>query len=166
MSKTVVLIRHAKSSWNHPELSDFERPLNGRGKRDSPYMGQKLNSRGIVFDQMFSSPSQRTTQTARNICNEIAFDFDAIEFENAIYHGGTDDLIDIIQGADETSQTIAIYAHNPGITYLANYLQKDEYIANIPTCGIVSIEFALDNWLDIGDGKGNLNFFDYPKKDR
>jgi len=163
--KTVILIRHAKSSWKSQGLVDFERPLNSRGEKAAPYMGQKLSDRGIVFDQMFSSPSERTTQTAKHICEEIAFDFADVEFEKSIYLGGTDALLDIIQGAEEASQTIAIFAHNPGITYLANHLQRDMQIENVPTCGIVSVTFALDDWLYVGDGKGTLDFFDYPKKD-
>ncbi|MBL4754908.1 MAG: histidine phosphatase family protein [Flavobacteriales bacterium] len=163
--RTVILIRHAKSSWKSQGLADFDRPLNGRGKKAAPLMGQKLRDRGIVLDQMFASPSERTTQTAQLICKEIAFNFADVEFEKSIYLGGVDDLLDIIQGSQEASKTIAIFAHNPGITYLANFLQRDMQIDNVPTCGIVSITFALDNWLYVGDGKGSLDFFDYPKKE-
>ncbi|MBL4657007.1 MAG: histidine phosphatase family protein [Flavobacteriales bacterium] len=165
MSKRVILIRHAKSSWSHQGLSDFERPLNGRGRENAPYMGQKLHSHGFQIDQIYSSPSKRTSQTIKRITKEIDFEYSEVEFENSMYHGGTDDLLDVIHGVDDKHQCIALVTHNPGITYLANYLQKDTYIANVPTCGIVSISFSMDTWLSISESNGSLEFFDYPKKD-
>jgi len=161
----VILIRHAKSSWSHPELSDFERPLNGRGREAAPLMGQKLNKHGFIIDQIFSSPSKRTSQTIKRICKEIDFNYSDVEFENSMYHGSTEDLVDIIQGVDDSNQCVALVIHNPSITWLANQLQKDMYIANVPTCGIVSISFSADSWLNIEEGAGSLDFFDYPKKD-
>ena len=163
-SKTLILIRHAKSSWKHEGLTDFERPLNGRGKTAAPFMGKKLHNFGLRIDQVISSPSKRTTQTAKKICKEINYKFSDIEFDNSIYNSSSENLLDIINTLDNQFETVILIGHNPAITYLSNFLQNDSYMPNVPTCGIVSITFEDKGWLDIGDGTGSLYFYEYPKK--
>ena len=162
--KTIVLMRHAKSSWGNRELTDFERPLNARGKKAAPFMGRKLSGHDLNISQFISSPSNRTMQTAKRICKEIAYDFSKVLFKDSIYQASTKNLLNVINGVDNEHDTIILLGHNPAITYLVNALQDESYITNVPTCGMVSITFALDVWGDIGHGKGILSFYEYPRK--
>ena len=158
--KIITFIRHAKSSWENLKLMDIERPLNNRGNRDAPFMGQKLKKHNINVDYIISSPSERTYQTIKMICNEIDYDFNKVIFDRSIYDCN---MLDIVKNISEQYQNIVVVGHNPDITYISNLLQKDVFIENVPTCGIISIRFEIDLWKDIEIG-GKLNFFDYPKK--
>lgn len=160
--KTVYLIRHAKSDWNHPELSDFNRPLNKRGKKDAPYMGKKLKELNVYPNLILASPAQRALETITSISNEINYPFTEIVFNDSIYHSSTQNLIEILNNNDNTHNTLFLVGHNPGFTYLSNYLTND-YIDNIVTCGIVKIELEIDNWNEIIEGIGRKVFYIYPK---
>jgi len=159
--KTIILIRHAKSSWKNPDWTDFERPLNKRGKRDAPLMGKWLANYGINFDLIISSPSKRTSETANLICKELGYDSTLVKFDNSLYGFHTDAVLSALKKVDDSFQEVIIIGHNPAITNVVNFLQKDRSFANVPTCGIVSIN--LESWEDVKAGNGKLNFFEYPK---
>ncbi len=163
--KYLYLVRHAKSSWDFPELSDFDRPLNKRGKRDAPRMGLRLASKGLGIDAIISSPANRAITTAREIA--VALDFpvaDIVQSED-IYHSGMSSLMDVVKGLSNKLNSVILVGHNPGFTDIANQLKEhDYYIDNVPTCGVVGIEFACLKWGEITEHSGRLLFFDYPKK--
>jgi phosphohistidine phosphatase len=163
-TRTVVLIRHAKSSHTNPEWQDFERPLGERGYRDAPFMGQKIFEKGIKFDLIIASPSQRTTETIQLICKEIDYPVEKVLWDQSVYLSSTENLLTILRNLDDTIKTVGIVGHNPSMTETANTLQKKEKIENVPTSGIVSVSFSLENWSDLNPNKGKLNFFIYPKK--
>jgi phosphohistidine phosphatase len=162
--KTLYLIRHAKSSWDFPQLSDFERPLNRRGLRDAPFMGLLLRERGILPDLLLASPSSRTLMTAHFIADSMGYPPDQIATNHAIYECNSPTLLSIIQHLDDSLSSAALFCHNPAITDMANYL-SGKSIDNVPTCGTVSIDFQVSSWQHIESGKGEFNFFLYPKKD-
>lgn len=162
--RTVVLIRHAKSSHENPEWLDIERPLGPRGYNDAPFMGEKLKEKGINFDLIIASPSQRTTETIHLICKEIGYPVDNIIWDSSVYLSSSENLINIIRELDNGINTVGIVGHNPSMTEMANSLQKNEKIENVPTTGIVSVSFAIENWADLKLKKGKLNYFIYPKK--
>jgi phosphohistidine phosphatase len=161
--KHLWLIRHAKSSWQDSYLKDFERPLNKRGKRDAPFMGKELKKNAFSPDIVISSPSKRTTLTAEKIFNVLDFDFENIQWEPKLYGAGTWDCVNLINGLDQHISSVCIIGHNPTLTDLSNYL-TDDYINNIPTCGIVKILFEINDWSMVSKGLGSLISFDYPKK--
>lgn len=161
--KKLFIVRHAKSSWDFPELDDYDRPLNKRGKRNAPEMGQRLAKKNLLPDKMITSPAKRAAATAKRIAKEISYPNDRIQKEPLFYHGSIQDMISIVQGQDNGISTIMIFGHNPGLTDLANKLSGSD-IYNIPTCGIVELEFNVDAWDKIGKGIGKLVSFDYPKK--
>lgn len=163
--KYLYLVRHAKSSWDFPELKDFDRPLNKRGQRDAPRMGSRLAAKNLKLDAIISSPANRAITTAKEIAQVIGFPLeDIIEMED-IYHAGMNSLKDVVRGLDEKFKSVALVGHNPGFTDLANQLKEhDYYIDNVPTCGVVAMEFACNSWKEITDHSGRLLFFDYPKK--
>lgn len=163
--KTIYFNRHAKSDWSNRELSDFDRPLNERGLRDAPIMGKRLKSRGESIGLFVSSPANRAIQTARMMSEVFGFPPEKILEVKRLYLPSTRDFLVSISQIDESQHSIILFAHNPGITEIVEYLSGVE-IGNMPTCGIAKIEFPLAHaWQEISKGTGELRFFDYPKNE-
>ena len=161
--KTLYIVRHAKSSWKEQGLTDFERPLNQRGLHDAPFMGKLMADKKEVPDLILSSPANRAISTAKIFRSQLHLDKKTIVEEEIIYEAGLGNLIKIINNLSETYNSVMLFGHNPGLTYLANYL-GDKSIDNIPTCGIVKITFDINSWDEVSDGSGKIVFFEYPKK--
>ena len=163
--KYLYLVRHAKSSWDFPELPDFDRPLNKRGKANAPEMGIRLSSRNIYPDAIITSPANRALTTAKLVAEQIEFPQDQIIAQENIYHASCSELVEIIQEFGDEQKAVMIVGHNPGFTDLANYLKEpDYYISNVPTAGVVAIEFTVNRWPEVSKHGGRMLFFDYPKK--
>lgn len=165
--KTVCLVRHAKSSWADPSLADDERPLNKRGLRDAPVMGQRLADQQIKIDAIWSSPALRAMETARCLAKALEIPRKAIERHARMYSGSIDDLLLEIKSCPDKVKTLLIVGHNPLIAEFANFLINGCHpseIDHIPTCGIVALQFKYSSWQDIKKNEGQLLFFDYPKK--
>ena len=157
--KTLTFIRHAKSSWDNPGLRDFDRPLNNRGFRDAPEMGQRLLNRGFAPDMIISSTANRALTTAKLIAEAIDFQ-GTFESTDALYHSSLHDMLSIIHDQDNHLEHLVIVAHNPGIGSISSYLSNQPL--DFPTCAVASIEYDLENWIDI-DHPGTLLFYDFPK---
>ncbi len=160
--KTLYMVRHAKSSWDNLFLSDHERPLNNRGKKNAPEMGKRLKIRGIIPDVLISSTAKRALSTARKIAREIGYKKENIVKTRLLYHSDEDDILDLIRQQNDGKGSIMLFGHNPGFTDCVNML-TNAAIANVPTCGIVEITFNTDRWSDINEYEGNLVFFYYSK---
>jgi phosphohistidine phosphatase len=160
--KQLILIRHAKSDWGDSSLSDFERPLNGRGKKDAPVMAERLLNKKIKIDAFISSPATRAKKTAGIFASAYKRDKDEIIFHSELYGAAEDVFYDVINTTENKFQSIAIFSHNPGITDFANLL-ADVRIDNIPTCGVFAIKADCDNWKTFKEAKKEFWFFDYPK---
>ncbi|MCB9207927.1 MAG: histidine phosphatase family protein [Ignavibacteriales bacterium] len=161
--KTLYLIRHAKSSWDFPNLSDFERPLNERGQRDAPFMGKLLSERIKSPQIIYSSPAKRAITTAEIIAEFLGYDVNSIIKNENIYEAAVSDLMRIINNNSDEYSSLMLFGHNPGFTLISNYL-ADKKITNLPTCGFVQIDFNLNSWNNIEGSSGNLMHFEYPKK--
>ncbi len=161
--KRLYLVRHAKSSWKKPGLADRDRPLNDRGKRDAPMMGQRLAKRGARVDALVSSPARRAKKTAKAIAKEIGFPKSDIEVEERIYSGGPDDLWEIAKSQDDARNALMLVGHNPAFTEFADALTPDR-IGHMPTCAVLCVEFDVERWTELAPGAGRVVFFDYPKK--
>jgi phosphohistidine phosphatase len=161
--RTLYLVRHAKSSWDFPELSDMERPLNKRGKSDAPKMGQLLRKMEESPDLMVSSPAKRAYGTAKRIAREIGYPLKKIVKDETLYMADTEEFISVIKDTPDKADKIMLFGHNYGITYFANHISGSN-IDNIPTCGIVRIDFDIGSWNEIENSKGKLIYFEYPKK--
>lgn len=167
MERTLVMIRHAKSSWANPLQSDFDRPLNARGKEDAPHMGEKLKEANLVPDLIISSSAKRTRQTAKRIAKEVGYDVDKIKWEEKLYHCIPSVFEEVIYEINDAVKTVFIVAHNPGITEFVNQLAPDFCIANMPTCGIVAarVETAGQGWTGFPFAKRKVFLFEHPKND-
>jgi phosphohistidine phosphatase len=163
--KTIYFNRHAKSDWSNKGLSDFDRPLNTRGLRDAPKMGRRLVDRKENIELFVSSPANRAISTARIMAKEFGYDFDNIVEVDKLYLPSVRDFLHSIAETDNSYGSIILFAHNPGITDIVEYL-TNESLGNIPTCGIVKVEFSnAHSWKEVSGGTGQLVFFDYPKND-
>ena len=158
--KKVYLIRHAKSSWKDASLDDFDRPLNKRGKKDAPFMAEVLREHNIIPDIIISSPALRAKTTAQTIAEGIGYK--NILFLDDIYEATPETLQKILMKLDDSYKVVFLVGHNPSLKELAEkFVGLDE---NIPTCGIVAIEFACKKWSDINPENAKLVMFDYPKR--
>lgn len=163
--KYLYLVRHAKSSWDFPELADIDRPLNKRGKRNAPEMGLRLAARNLELDNIITSPATRAKTTANIIAEQLDFPLENIIEKDEVYHTGTSALIKVVASFHKDIKSVMIVGHNPGFTDLANYLKEpDYYIGNVPTCGVVAIEFTVNQWTELSKHCGRMLFFDYPRK--
>jgi phosphohistidine phosphatase len=161
--KKLFLVRHAKSSWKNNAISDFERPLNKRGRRDAPFMGKLLAQQGVQPNLIISSPANRTSATAKFFCEEINYSFNEVLLEPKLYLADSDQIMEVLRSIDDRFTQIMLFAHNPGITELSNLLTGHR-IDNIPTCGIVSLKLTAESWEDLGSNSCEFIFFEYPKK--
>jgi len=161
--KLLSLVRHAKSSWKHSHLGDFERPLNKRGERDAPRMGRRFASVEPPPDLILSSPARRAARTAQLIGEAIGYDAGRIRFDRALYLATPAEMLGVIQALDDRLVHVALVAHNPGLTDLCDVLARAE-IDNVPTCGIVRMSLAIDSWRGASQKCGTLLDFDYPKR--
>jgi phosphohistidine phosphatase len=158
-----LICRHAKSSWHEASLNDFDRPLNKRGERDAPEMGKRLLRRGIRPDLILSSPAARAKATATHYAEQLGYPLERLHYNPSQYAATVPVLIGLVQGVDPAVHTLLLVGHNPESTALANVL-GGLAIDNIPTSGIVALEFALATWQEVTAGKGALLFFDCPKQ--
>ena len=164
MLKTLLLIRHGKSSWDDISQSDFERPLNERGKTDAPKMAARLRKRDIKIDAFISSPAKRAKKTAEYFIKEFDEKTDDIILVSALYDAGTNNFSDTVKDIDDKYKSAAIFSHNPGITDFANQLVDKANIDNMPTCSIFAVKADVEKWKDFSKAKKEFLFFDYPKK--
>ncbi len=160
--KSLILQRHAKSSWDHPDLNDFDRPLNQRGLRDALEMGKRMGRKGERPDLYVSSPANRAITTARIIGKELKYPLEKIVLNQAIYMAGVRTLLTIVNTLDDDNNTVILFGHNPGFTEFAEYL-SDERFGNVPTSGQVKITFEAESWALISAGLGIVEWFDFPK---
>ncbi len=161
--KNLYLLRHAKSSWNHPELDDFERPLNQRGRRDIPVMAGIVRKQKIIPDLILSSPASRAAFTARTMAQILRFPEDSLQYNNLIYDASASALVNIVRKIDSNIDNLLLVGHNPGLTLLSNFL-ADKKVENIPTCGFYGMELDILKWQDIAENCGRFLMFEYPKK--
>jgi phosphohistidine phosphatase len=160
--KQILLIRHAKSSWDDPTQKDFDRPLNERGKKDAPEMAKRLLEKKVKIDAFVSSPAKRAIAT----CKYFAKAYDKKEKNiievSQLYEPDVDNFYRVITGVDNDYDTIAVFSHNPGITAFVNEL-TNVHVDDMPTCSIFAINVDIKKWKEFEDAEKQFWFFDYPK---
>ncbi len=160
--KTLILVRHAKSSWDEIGLDDAERPLNERGKKDAPQMAARLKEKHIQVDAFISSPAKRAHKTSKFFAKEYGLNNNEILKVNKLYGASVGAFLEVISSIEDKNKTAALFSHNPGITEFANTLTSVR-IDNIPTSGIFAVQAKTDKWGDFARAEKNFLFFDYPK---
>ena len=162
MSKTLFLIRHAKSSWGDPALSDLERPLNARGKKDAPEIAKRLTEKKIKIDTFVSSPAKRAKQTSKHFAKEFDLKKKDIILEPKLYEAGEENFYEVVESLKNKWDNVAIFSHNPGITAFANSLTESR-VDDMPTCSVFAIKIDTDKCKNFRTAKKEFWFFDYPK---
>ena len=138
--ENTISLRHAKSSRDEPALPDKDRPLNDRGKRDAPKMGERLAKRDVVPNLILSSPAKRALKTAQIIAKKVDYKLGDIVVDERLYATWADDLLRVIRELGAKPKTVMLFGHNPELTELAHRLSNK--IAHLPTCAVA--EFTFD----------------------
>lgn len=161
--KTVYLIRHAKSDWNNPNILDIERHLNDRGYDNANSMALLFKNKQENPDLIVSSPAIRAISTALIFARNIGYDANLISIKKELYESDLKDYISTLIHTDEQYQSVMLFAHNPTISSVANSLCQS-LPSEMPTCAIAGIRFECKKWKDLITTKGELFFFEIPKK--
>lgn len=160
--KQLLIIRHAKSSWDLTALTDYDRQLNERGHNDAPMMAKRLLEKHIAIDAFVSSTAVRALTTATYFAATYQQTEKAILQFDELYNASANTILKVISGLSKNIETAALFAHNPGVTDFANTLTTTQ-IDDMPTCGIFAVKAQCDSWADFKSAKKEFWFFDYPK---
>ena len=159
--RRLILIRHAKSSWDNPVLSDFERPLNGRGRRSAHIIGDWLRDGAYLPDAAVVSAAERTGETFRR----LGFDIPAT-FTRRLYHASATAMMDALQA--QSAANVMMVGHNPGIGDFAERLvvapPEHPRFFDYPTCATTIIDFDVPDWQAIGWKTGVAHAFVIPRE--
>ncbi|MES2143281.1 MAG: histidine phosphatase family protein [Pseudomonadota bacterium] len=163
--KRLILTRHAKSSWDDPLTPDHDRPLNERGKAAAADLGQWLDSRGYVPDEVLCSDSLRTRKTWSGIAPALP-GTPVLELKPALYHAGPDVMLAVLRHAK--GGCVMMIGHNPGIAEFAGRLVAQAVpnpdFARYPTGATLVVDFVADDWSQVGFGQGGVVDFIIPRE--
>lgn len=160
--KTLFVVRHAKSSWDDPTLSDHERPLNKTGIRKTKIIVEYLKRNRIKPELLKSSSANRALSTAQLIAKELDYPIEEIEVEENLYHASSDEVFSELFILPNSINSVMIFGHNPTFTYFVNEFVNPK-MDNLPTSGVVSISFDTDEWEKIAMVDYKVNFVVTPK---
>ncbi|QSS96758.1 SixA phosphatase family protein [Psychroflexus sp. ALD_RP9] len=158
--KTLVLIRHGKSSWSNPELDDFYRPLKKRAIHDAELVSEAFKKVNTKTFYALSSDAKRAFETAKLIKKNLPKTIINLEKKHELYTFSPSSLLEVILSTSPDINELMIFGHNPAITDVANQLGH-QLFNNIPTTGLVQLTFEVDNWSQIAEGK--TQFYLFPK---
>ena len=144
--RTLLVLRHAKSSWKHPKLSDHDRPFNKRGQRDAPRIGRLLRQQRLSPGAVLSSTAKRARQTAEEVARGSTFD-GAVQFDPRLYLADAAAILDVVRRADPDARRVLVVAHNPGLEEVIRCLTKAE--ESLPTGGLAQIRLPIERWKDV-----------------
>ena len=162
--KLLTLVRHAKSSWKHDELTDFDRPLNKRGKHDLPLLCERLIQYQLFPDQLIYSPATRTRLTATRIIERLSIPREHCQDLPDIYESSGETLLEVVQHIPDQTNHLMLVGHNPGLQDLANHLLGSESaVSHFPTSAVVHLSVDIEHWKDLHSGCAKCIRLDYPK---
>ncbi len=145
--KTLLLLRHAKSSWKDTDLEDYDRPLNKRGKRDAPKMGRLLVEEGLLPGLIVSSSAKRCRKTAEHVLHSSHYRGET-RFSSQLYEANSDSLVQFLASMDDSTERLLIIGHNPGLEELLEALTG--VYTPLTTAALAQIELSIDSWSKIG----------------
>lgn len=160
--KQLLIVRHAKSSWENFSVPDFERPLNDRGKKDAPMMAERLVRSGINPDLLITSTAKRARKTAELFAKAFGLTDENILGVPELYEAGVETFFDVVSKMPASAETVILFSHNPGITGFVNSLTTTR-IDDMPTCAVFACSCETDQWADFRKAKKEYLFFDFPK---
>ncbi|MET2827536.1 SixA phosphatase family protein [Mesorhizobium shangrilense] len=168
-TRQLLLLRHAKSSWDDPDLTDFDRPLSARGLKTAPLIGRELARRGWLPDMALVSPALRTRDTWRLVAAQFPAKVPT-EFFRALYDASAGDILDLVRQVDNATATMLVVGHNPGLEEFARLLSGPGSKASalqtlaekFPTAAIARFVVKGD-WATLAPGSAELTHCLRPK---
>ncbi len=154
--KTLILVRHGKSSWSEPVLADFDRPLAKRGKRDAPRVGEFIARSALLPESILCSPAKRTRSTIKRIARAAGInDGVSIVYDACLYEADAAGCLDIVRALPEQFSRVMVCGHNPGLSEFCDLLVgcRGE---PLPTSGVVIISFSCFTWCSLVPGTGRI----------
>lgn len=153
-------MRHAKSSWTDISIADFDRPLNDRGLKTAPFMGELIVKQGILPDFMVCSPARRTTETAEIVRKASLVTCD-IHFDSRIYEASAGELLGVVSETPDRSTKALIVGHNPACEQILQMLTGA--VESMPTAALAVIDLEIGSWNEVAPGSGKLRMLFRPK---
>ncbi|MDK3165869.1 histidine phosphatase family protein [Aeromonas caviae] len=162
MRRTLILVRHGKSSWEDASLSDRARPLAARGLRDAPLMGARLAHLGVKPDLILSSPACRALTTARLLAGELGYSPDRIVIDEGLYESDAGTLLGVVGALSDDLACVLLVGHDPAFTDLAHGFSSG--ITRMPTCAVARFTFDAPSWSALSSCSPVVAVLDFPKK--
>jgi len=144
--KSLLILRHAKSSWKHPELTDHDRPLNKRGKRDAPRMGKILRSEHLIPEAIISSTAARAHVTAEAVAKASGYK-GKIALNRSLYAAGPGAYLKVLHELSDHYKRVLVVGHNPGLEELLDMFTDETQI--MPTCTLANVKFSIDSRIEL-----------------
>jgi phosphohistidine phosphatase len=144
--KTLLLLRHAKSSWKEESLCDHDRPLSRRGRKDAPRVGEWLSTQGLLPDVVLSSTALRAQSTAKLMAESAGYK-KAIELKHNLYHADSGDFLDTLKALNGEIAVALVVGHNPGMEEFLELLTGQYEV--MPTAALAQVELPIDRWQDL-----------------
>jgi phosphohistidine phosphatase len=159
--KTLLLLRHAKSSWKEADVKDFDRPLNARGLKTAPQVGKLIRKRELQPDLVLSSPAERARQTTTMVLEAARLETD-LRYDERIYEASAARLFEIVSQIEDSAGVVMLVGHNPGFEELLKILTGEAYAMS--TAALACIELEIDKWSKLRASSGRLEWLVKPKK--
>ena len=144
--KTLLVQRHAKSSWKHPEVSDHDRPLNKRGRRDAPRMGRFVAAQGLRPDVIVASTARRARRTAEDVARHAGCE-GAVQLDRRLYLASPDEIVDVVRGVAGSARRVMVVGHNPGLEDLVARLAGRR--ETLPTAALAALRLSIRSWTEL-----------------
>lgn len=164
VNKYLIIVRHAKSSWDMSHVSDFDRPLKDRGIKDAYHVASRNKANIPMPDVIYTSPAARASATAIIFAKTWEIPMSKILLNESFYDADELELLNFVKSMDDSNDTVMICGHNPSCSFLANYFLPQQ-IDNLPTTGLVILHFDISNWNKISKQHVMKAIVDFPKKD-
>jgi len=159
--KNLLILRHAKSAYPPDVTDDFDRPLNGRGKKDAPRIARLLCAFGPTPERIVSSPALRARETAEAVVAGLGAAAELLSFDERLYLASTDVLNQVAGELPDALSSVLIVAHNPGMEQWIGRLCGGN--VRMPTAGLAAIELPISRWIDVERVRGQLQWLVIPR---
>ncbi len=159
---SIYLVRHANSGWENAQVTDFERTLSAKGRKEAAEMALRLFEKGVRPDLIVSSPAGRALETAEIFAERFDYSPEYIMKKIEIYDGDVEMLAGIVRELPRERQTVIVFGHNPTISHFASWL-SGKLLGQMQTCGIVRIDLGKVNWSTIKKDCGKAVWNGHPK---
>ena len=162
--KTLLLLRHAKSSWSDEGISDIDRPLKKSGVQNAIEVAEKLKLRKVLPDLIISSPAVRAVSTALIFARTLSYPYQGILLNEMVYDFSKEALLTLIHNLDDNFDNVMMVGHDPALTHLLNHLSGKAF-EKIPTASVACIQFNVKHWQKTGPKNGKFLFIESPGKE-